>query len=141
MPGFAVSLVECAGSLRFSSCAKSGVKTDGNASVKCFYRNHVPRGTWCDVCGYEINVFLRIREAGALFHPVTSQDRESGLAALAFCEARFHLHARQAPAVLDEKIEGMAVAVWLRDADAFTCRPIHERELGELAHTFGAKMP
>src|SRR5438045_378355 len=58
VPGFAVTLVECAGSLRFSSGVKPGVKTDAHASFKCFYRNHVPGLAWRDVCSYEINVFL-----------------------------------------------------------------------------------
>src|SRR5438034_7266874 len=93
VPGFTVSLVECAGSLGFSSRAKSGVKTNGNA-FKRFYRNHVPRLTWRDVCGYEINVFPRICDA-ALAHPMTSQNRELGLTAMAFGVTRFHLHARQ----------------------------------------------
>lgn len=138
VPGFAVSLVECASSLRFRSRAEPGMKTNGD-TFKRFYRNHVPRLTWRDVCGYEINFFQRICKAAPV-HPMASQNRESGLTAIASAVAGFHLHPRQAPAVLDEKVVGMAVAVRSRDPNAFACCPVHERKFGELTHTFGAEV-
>lgn len=72
---------------------------------------------------------------------MTSQNRESGLTAIASGVARFHLHARQAPAVLDEKVVGVAVAVGFGDTDAFACCAVHECELGKLTHSFGAEVP
>lgn len=95
---------------------------------------------WRNVCGYEINVFLRIRQSGALFHSVTGQNCESGLGALAFREARFHLHTGQFATVLYEKIVGMAVAVWFGDTDALAGCAIHECQFGEFAHAFGAEV-
>lgn len=50
------------------------------------------------------------------------------------------MHSRQMPAVLDEKVVGMAVAVGSRDPNAFACCPIHKRKFGELTHTFGAEV-
>src|ERR1700680_2977598 len=136
MPGFAVTLVECASLIAFPMW----VNTDGFASSQCFHRNHVPNVVSSNEDGDKVNFCLGI-EAELLPAPVCDKDVESGAAmGSSRSEARFHLHARQAAAMLHQEIVRMAVAVGPRDPDAFDGCAIHERDFGNFAHALGAEM-
>src|SRR5437764_9394875 len=73
-------------------------------------------------------------------NPVTSHNREAHSAPAACGEAGLHLYARQATAVLDEKVVGITVAVRPCNSDAFTGCAVHEGEFGEFAHALGAEV-
>ena len=73
-------------------------------------------------------------------NPVTSHNREAHSAPAACGEAGLHLYARQATAVLDEKVVGMTVAVRPCNPDAFTGCAIREGEFCEFTHSLGAEV-
>lgn len=132
VPGVEVFLEQTAEGLALTF----GVEADGAPAPEFFDGNDVPNVEGREEGGHEIDFVRCVRIDTPCVAPGNDYLKTISIFSVRSFEGGLHLDAKQAAAVLNEKVVGMAVAVRFGYGDALAGGAVHECQFGEFTAEF-----